>query len=139
MSATGLDVLQPIPDSLDINGYTVDSIDVEITVYGGFDGLTEELIWSARRAADILSREYGVYAVVVPNMVYWSQVPEATLLHYEYPVLVINGSEVARGSVVEPEEIVKLALELIGVHARENEPRVHVLHEFRDLYQPAIA
>lgn len=93
--------------------------DVEIVIYGGFDPATEEAIENARRAAEILDKEYGVYAVVVPNTVYWQPFAPITITPFAYPVLVINGKEVSRGDVPRAEEIVEQALALLGLQGRE--------------------
>ncbi len=113
------------------------NVDVEIVIYGGFDALTEELVENARKAADILSKEYGVYALVVPNTVYWIQTHDILVSHYDFPVLVINGKEVIRGDVIEAEKIVEIALKLIGIHVPENEPMVPIARE-RDDAVPVI-
>ena len=91
--------------------------DVEIVIYGAFDAATEELIENARKAAKILREEYGIEALVVPNTVYWDVSHVGVFTPYSIPVLVINGREIAEGRVLKVEEIVDVALSLLGYNS----------------------
>jgi hypothetical protein len=102
------------------------SIDVEIVIYGGLDPDTEELIANARKAAEILDREYGVYAIIVPRTLYWG-FGIGSAIHYTPPILIINGKEVARGAILAPNEIVEEALALLGIR-EEEEPPLPAIH-----------
>ena len=90
--------------------------DIEIIVYGALDAATDELIENARKAARILREEYGVEALVIPNTVYWDVSHVGMLIPYNVPILVINGREVSEGRVLKAEEIVDIALSLLGYH-----------------------
>lgn len=119
-AATHLSISLPTPD-LSISA-AVDAIDadVEIRVHGGLDPATEEAIQNARTAADILSREYGLYAIVIPSVLYWTHgFPAAPTL--AVPVVEINGEEVVIGRAPSPREIVEEVLARLGV---KNEPRL---------------
>jgi len=105
----------------DLTTETPPPIDVEIVIYGGFDPATDELISNARKAAEILDKEYGVYAVVVPRTLYWNVGPTIAT-PYTMPVLVINGKEVTSGRIAAPSEIVREALSLLGIRDEERLP-----------------
>lgn|GEM_PF-6840869 len=110
-----------IDAAIDISLEAPPTIDVEITVYGGFDPATDELIHNARKAAEILEKEYGIYAIVIPRTLYWSIGPSIAT-PYTMPLLVINGKEVASGFVPAPQEIVREALALLGTYDEEKLP-----------------
>lgn len=123
MSAA-LDTTTQIPAlnaALDITLEAPSPIDVEITIYGGLDPETDELVLNARRAAEKLDKEYGIYAIVVPKTMYWGIGP-TPMTPFMVPILVINGHEVASGAVLEPEEIVEKALALLGVKKEDSLP-----------------
>lgn len=119
-AATHLSISLPAPD-LSISA-AVDTIeaDVEIRVHGGLDPATEEAIQSAKKAADILSREYGLYAIVIPTVLYWSHgfLAAPTL---SVPIIEINGEEAVIGRAPSPMEIVEEVLARLGI---KSEPRL---------------
>jgi len=88
------------------------SIDVEITVYAGLDPLSEDLIEKAKRAAEKLSKEYGVLAVVVPITVSWCHLGSCSPAG-ETPQLVINGYPVDSVEL-DSETIVDISLALLN-------------------------
>ncbi|RUM47349.1 MAG: hypothetical protein DSY37_02890 [Hyperthermus sp.] len=110
-------------------------IDVEIDVYGGFDPLTDELIENARKAMEILRREYGVEALLVPRIIYWAQGYVFSPTPYSIPVLVINGKEVSSGRILSPQEIVEVALKLLGIREEPSQP----LAPYRDSDRGEVA
>jgi len=54
---------------------------------------------------------------VVPNTVYWDVSHVGVFTPYSIPVLVINGREIAEGHVLKVEEIVDVALSLLGYNS----------------------
>ncbi len=110
----------PVLDAgLDLTLTAPKPVDAEIVIYGGLDPDTDELIENAKKAVEILSREYGVEALVVPNTIYWGMGPGFGM-PYGIPVLVINGKEVSRGRVLSPDEIVMHTLMLLGHSGEED-------------------
>lgn len=95
------------------------AVDVEIIVYGGLDPLTDELVENAKKASEKLFREYGIDAIVIPRTVYWDIFTQYIPASDTLPLLVINGREVARGRSLAVEEIVDIALEMLGIKERE--------------------
>jgi len=94
-------------------------VDLEIIVYGGLDPVTQDLIDSVREAVDRLYKEYGIEAVFTPRIVYWDVFAFAPVLSADIPVLVINGKEVIRGRSTTSDEIIQIALSMLGVRERE--------------------
>ncbi len=86
--------------------------DVEISIYGGLDSDTSVLIENARKAVEKLRREYGVEAIVTPNIIHWDLV-SINFTPYNLPVLVVNGVEVSEGRVLSVDEIVNIVLEYL--------------------------
>ncbi|MET1102187.1 MAG: hypothetical protein ABWW69_06925 [Pyrodictiaceae archaeon] len=102
-----------------------DKVDIEITVYVGFDEDSERLINEARKAASILSRDYGYIAIVVPVTIAWNITSVADPLMDELPALVINGYKLNTGKLPSSDEIVDAALALL-YEAGEADNRVRV-------------
>lgn len=123
--------------AIDITLEAPNPIDVEITIYGGLDPDTDQLITNARKAAEILSKEYGIYAVIVPQVLYWG-LGTGPVTPYSLPILVINGQEVADGLVLSPEEIVEEALTRLGMQGKEEPPFI-TLSRRSDNRQAAVA
>ncbi len=94
-------------------------VDLEIVVYGGLDPATQDLIDNVREAVDKLYKNYGVEAVFVPRIVYWDVFTLAPVANADIPVLVINGKEVIRGRSASVEEIIQIALSMLGIREQE--------------------
>ncbi len=94
-------------------------VDLEIVVYGGLDPATQDLIDNVREAVDKLYKNYGVEAVFVPRIVYWDVFALAPIADADIPVLVINGKEVIRGRSASVEEIIRIALSMLGIREQE--------------------
>ncbi len=89
--------------------------DIEILIIGGLDGDSEELERNAREACKILREKFGINAVVDSKIIYWSHFTIADIYPYSIPVIIINGVEIGKGSVLSRDEIVRKALALIGL------------------------
>ncbi len=89
--------------------------DVEIVILGGLDRDSVELERNAREACRILREKYGINATVDSKIVYWSHFTIADIYPYSIPVIIINGIEVGKGSVLSRDEIVRKALALVGL------------------------
>ncbi len=89
-------------------------VDVEIRVYSFLDEEGERLVEMARKASEILSKDYGILAIVVPVTIFNCL---GLCIGEAYPRLVINGHPIQiddnNASSLDVDTLVHLSLALL--------------------------